>query len=57
MKSSGKSNKNRNVAKVKGAQSEQFTKLTDDMMTGRRVSKKELGPNKGVGHKSVVLVP
>ena len=45
------------VTKVKDSQSGRLTKLTDDMMVGRRVSKRELGPSKGMGNKSIVLVP
>ena len=46
-----------NNKKSKDAQSGSLTKLTDDFLIGRRVSKTELGPNKRVGEKSVVLVP
>jgi hypothetical protein len=46
-----------NSKKSRDAQSGSLTKLTDDLMVGRRVSKTELGPNKRVGEKSVVLVP
>lgn len=34
-----------------------FTKLSDCLMTGRMVSSKELGPNKDLKKKSIVLVP
>ena len=59
MRTSKKSNRNKrsDSTKTKDSNSNHLTRLTDDLMVGRRVSKTELGPNKDLDKRSIVLVP
>lgn len=59
MRPSKKSNRDKrsNATRAKDSKSGHLTRLSDDLMVGRRVSKTELGPNKDLDKRSIVLVP